>query len=116
MSTNLRSNSRVKTNIDCIFGATPDATRSGKVTSLSAVGCFVKTTIWATDVPKMYIRLWLNSQRWLRLQGIVLYHLEQIGFGLRFADLTPQDESVIKELIQQNASPSSVKDGDEQPE
>jgi len=101
MSINLRNNSRVRTNIDCIFGVTPEATRSGTVTSLSMAGCFVKTTIWATDVPKMYIRLWLNSQGWLRLQGSVLYHLEKIGFGLRFIGLTSQDESVLKELIEQ---------------
>jgi PilZ domain len=117
MSTNLRNNSRVKTNIDCIFGVTPEATRSGKVTSLSVAGCFVKTTIWATDVPTIYIRLWLNSQRWLRLQGSVLYHLEKIGFGLRFADLTPQDESALIELIEQSAKPaSSGVNGDEPPE
>ncbi len=113
MSTNLRNNSRVKTNIDCIFGVTPEATRSGKVTSLSVGGCFVKTTIWATDIPKMYIRLWLNSQGWLRLQGSVLYHLEKIGFGLRFADLTPEDESAIKELIEQRATPAFSSDDED---
>jgi hypothetical protein len=116
MSTNLRNNSRVKTNIDCIFGVTPEATRSGKVTSLSVGGCFVKTTIWATDVPKMYIRLWLDSQGWLRLQGRVLYHLEKIGFGLHFTDLTSQDESVLKELMEQYPMRISSSDvGDEQP-
>jgi hypothetical protein len=78
-------------------------------------GCFVKTTIWATDVPKIYIRLWLNSQRWLPLQGSVLYHLEKIGFGLHFEDLTPQDEIALKELIEQNSRPASS-DEDEHPE
>lgn len=107
MLTNSRNNSRVKTNIDCIFGVTPEAPRSGKVTSLSLAGCFVKTTIWVTDVPKMYIRLWLGSQRWLRLQGVVLYHLEKVGFGMRFADLTPQDESALKELMEQSSQINS---------
>jgi hypothetical protein len=116
MSTDSRNNSRVKTNIDCIFGGTPEAKRNGKVTSLSVAGCFVKTTMWTTDFPKMYIRLWHSSQRWLRLQGIVLYHLEQIGFGLRFVDLTPQDESAIREMIEQSANTeSSFKDKNEQP-
>jgi hypothetical protein len=115
MSTNIRSNSRVKTNIDCIFGVTPEATRSGKVTSLSTAGCFVKTTIWATDIPTMYIRLWLDSQGWLRLQGSVLYHLEKIGFGLRFTGLTPQEESILKELIEQcvRQAPSGDEEGEQ---
>jgi hypothetical protein len=117
MSNNSRTNSRVKTNIDCIFGVTPETTRTGKITSLSVAGCFVKTTIWATDVPIIYIRLWLESQRWLPLQGSVLYHLDKIGFGLRFSNLTPQDESALKELIEQSAKPaSSGQNGDEQPE
>ena len=112
MSTNSRSNSRVKTNIDCIFGVTPEATRSGKVTSLSTAGCFVKTTIWATDIPKIYIRLWLGSHGWLPLQGSVLYHLEKIGFGLRFTGLTSQEESVLKQLIKQCVRPTASGDED----
>ena len=48
----------------------------------------------------MYIRLWVDSQGWLPLQGTVRYHMEAIGFGLVFEDLTPEDESAIHELIE----------------
>ena len=65
----------------------------------------------------MYIRLWIGSQGWLPLQGTVRYHMEKIGFGLVFEDLNPEDESAIKELIEQcGGLDFSGQDGDEQPE
>jgi hypothetical protein len=95
-----RKNQRIKTSISCIFGVTPDTPRSGTVTSLSLSGCFVKTKVWSTNAPKMHVRLWLPVERWLPLQGIVLYHLDQIGFSLRFTDLTPEDETNLWTLIE----------------
>lgn len=113
MTTDSRNNSRIKTNIDCIFGTTPEAKRNGLVTSLSVAGCFVKTSIWAMDVPKMYIRLWTDSKGWLPLQGTVRYHLEAIGFGLIFEDLSPEDESAITDLIERCAGKEfSIDDGE----
>lgn len=106
MTSDSRNNSRVKTRIDCIFGTTPDTKRNGLVTSLSVAGCFVKTTMWTADVPKMYIRLWTDSQGWLPLQGTVRYHMEAIGFGLIFEDLTPEDENAINALIEHCARPN----------
>jgi hypothetical protein len=100
MTFNSRKNQRIKTSISCIFGMTPDTPRSGTVTSLSLSGCFVKTKVWSTNAPKMHVRLWMPTERWLPLQGTVLYHLDQIGFGLRFTDLTPEDETDLLTLIE----------------
>jgi hypothetical protein len=109
MTTNFRNNQRVKTKLDCIFGVTEDTPRSGTVTSLSLAGCFVKTKVWATNAPNMHIRLWLESERgWLRLQGAVLYHLDHIGFGLLFRDLSPRDENILKMLVEQSGKPAPV--------
>jgi hypothetical protein len=104
-----RNNQRVKTKLDCIFGVTEDTPRSGTVTSLSMAGCFVKTKVWATNAPNMHIRLWLESERdWLRLQGAVLYHLDHIGFGLLFRDLSTTDESILQMLVEQSVKPETA--------
>lgn len=109
MTINSRNNQRVKTKLDCIFGVTEDTPRSGTVTSLSLAGCFVKTKVWATNAPNMHIRLWLESKHdWLRLQGAVLYHLDHIGFGLLFRDLSPADESILQMLVEQSAKPEKA--------
>lgn len=110
MTTNSRKNRRVKTAISCIFGTTPDTPRSGTVTSLSVSGCFVKTKTWASNSAEMHIRLWLPAERWLPLHGTVLYHLDHIGFGLLFTDVSPDDESILNMLVERSTKgePSAV--------
>jgi hypothetical protein len=84
------------------------------VTSLSIAGCFVKTKVWATNTPSMHIRLWLESKRdWLRLQGKVLYHLDHIGFGLLFKDLSPDDEIILQTLIEQSSGQAPAPAGED---
>lgn len=104
MTQNARQNLRVRTSLDCIFGPTTDTPRSGTVTSLSFLGCFIKTKGWATKDQKIFLRLWLPEERWLRLQGVVIYHLESIGFGLTFTELGEEEESALTLLVSQAAT------------
>ena len=104
---NTRATPRVKTSLACTFGTSPATPRNGTVTSLSGSGCFIKTKVWITKGQKIYLRLWLPEERWLRLSGEVLYHLESIGFGLLFTDVSPEDEIVLRELVDRAALPKS---------
>lgn len=94
-----RENTRVKTSLPCTFGTSPATPRNGTVTSLSVLGCFIKTKVWVTKGQKMYLRLWLPEERWLRLQGEILYHLEAIGFGIHFTDVGAEDETILREMV-----------------
>ena len=47
----------------------------------------------------MYLRLWLPEERWLRLQGEIIYHLESIGFGIIFSEVGAEDETILKDLV-----------------
>lgn len=96
---NTRDNTRVKTSLPCSFGPSPSTPRNGTVTSLSISGCFIKTKVWVTKGQKMYLRLWLPEERWLRLQGEILYHLEAIGFGILFSEVGAEDESILQDLV-----------------
>jgi hypothetical protein len=98
VQTDTRRNRRVKASIPCIYGSTADATRSGTVTSLSAAGCFVRTTAYAGKGQLMHVRLWLPAEQWLPLRGEVLYTLEGIGFGLGFVELTANDCDAVEAL------------------
>jgi hypothetical protein len=100
---NSRENTRVKTSLPCTFGPLPATPRNGIVTSLSITGCFVKTKVWVTKGQNIYLRLWLPEERWLRLQGEILYHLEAIGFGILFTDVGAEDERILKELFEKAA-------------
>lgn len=94
-----RKRPRVKAALSCAFGTVPTTPRSGKVTSLSASGCFVKTKAYATRGSTMYISLWLPERRWLALKGTVLYHMDGVGFGVSFESLFEDDEAALNRLI-----------------
>ena len=99
--------SRIQTSLSCTFGTSEDTPRSGTVTSLSAQGCFVKTTAWVNDGTEMFIKLWLLSERrWLVLRATVLYHLENIGFGVGFKEMTPDDIQALDTLIREMSAPA----------
>jgi hypothetical protein len=117
-STDKRHNSRAKVSFSCTFGPTEDTPRSGTVTSLSTSGCFVKTRAWAEKGAKMYVKIWLPERSWLTLRSTVLYHMEQIGLGLGFDELLPEDEQMLRTLIDgargaQTGAPPEGGDGEQ---
>lgn len=92
---------RAKVSVSCAFGPTDDTPRSARITSLSVRGCFVKTRAWAERGSEMFIRIWREPERdWLTLRATVLYHMEKIGFGLRFDDITPSEEEAIRAVME----------------
>lgn len=93
-----RQHPRVKVTWDCTFGADEDTPRSGKVTSLSVRGCFVKTKAWVTRGQSIHVKVWQADWKWLPLRGTVHYHLEGVGFGMLFEDLGEEATDAIKRL------------------
>jgi hypothetical protein len=93
---------RAKVSVSCAFGPTEDTPRSANVTSLSVRGCFVKTRAWSERGSEMFIRIWREQERdWLTLRATVLYHMDKIGFGLRFDDMTPEQEAAIRAVMEE---------------
>ena len=93
---------RAKVSVSCAFGPTEDTPRSANITSLSVRGCFVKTRAWAERGSEMFIRIWQKPERnWLTLRATVLYHMDKIGFGLKFEDLTPEQEEAIRAVMEE---------------
>lgn len=106
MTIERRQQSRIRVTISCIFGFTQETPRTGKVTSLSVRGCFVNTKALVIKGQVIYLRLWLpehlwlSGNRWLSLQGEVSYHMENVGFGLYFADLPKEIEAQLQSLME----------------
>ena len=99
---NTRMHASAKVSISCAFGPTEDTPRSATVTSLSVRGCFVKTRAWAERGSEMFLRIWREQERdWLTLRATVLYHMEKIGFGLRFDAVTPDEEASIRAVVEE---------------
>lgn len=47
----------------------------------------------------MYLKLWQPIYAWLAVAGTVLYHMEGVGFGLKFAGLTEEEEAALDRLV-----------------
>ena len=99
---------RVKTDLHCSWGLTDACPRNGKITSLSARGCFVKTTATTTDGQTIFVNCWLPERRWVMLSGKVIYHLEKIGFGMIFNELTDEQKETIYALVEQSKAGQST--------
>ena len=96
-----RKKTRFLSELSCAFGPTPDAPRSGTVTSIGLKECFVKTKAIVIEGQSLYVRVWTPENRWLRLTGRVKYHMERVGFGVVFPELSEDQLADLSALVEQ---------------
>ena len=92
---------RFLSELSCAFGPTPDTPRSGTVTSIGPRECFVKTKAIVIEGQSLHLRVWTPENRWLRLCGRVKYHMERVGFGVIFQDLSDEQLADLSHLVEQ---------------
>ena len=93
-----RAHERVKANLPARWEGVLTS-REGTVTDLSQTGCFVVTK--ADVQPKELIRIEVEMEtgRCLYLWGEVVYHVEEIGFALRFTGTEETELRMLEALI-----------------
>lgn len=99
MISNLKDKKRFLSDLSCAFGATPDAPRSGIITSIGLRECFVKTKALVIEGQDIFVRVWMPDKCWLRLSGRVKYHMSGVGFGVVFHDLPEEQANDLAALI-----------------
>ena len=83
------------------WGLTKTYRHHGKITSLSSGGCLLQTAAIQPLFDKpLFIRVPLPEQDWWEVQGKVIYYLRDIGFGVEFIDMTDNDRSTLRQLMQ----------------
>lgn len=96
---NEKTQSHFLVELPCAFGATPNTPRNGVVTRISLKRCFVKTKVAVADGQPLFLRVWTNDDRWLRLRGTVKYHMDMVGFSLVFGGLEDGDTNDLAALV-----------------
>ncbi|HEX8720158.1 MAG TPA: hypothetical protein VF736_05925 [Pyrinomonadaceae bacterium] len=91
---------RYLADLSCAFGPTPDAPRSGTITSIGLRECFVKTKATVMEGQDIYVRVWMPDNRWLRLSGRVKYHMSGVGFGVVFNEPPEAELAGLAGLVQ----------------
>ncbi len=96
-----RKKTRFLSELSCAFGPTPDTPRSGTITSIGLKECFVKTKAIVIEGQTLHVRVWTPENRWLRLTGRVKYHMERVGFGVIFQNLSEDQLAELSHLVEQ---------------
>ena len=100
-----RKNSRVPVRLEVEWAALPtrcpdESSRCPDVTSdVSLGGCYVESLTPVKVGQVLTVRLCLPSSKTLKFRGEVRYHQPRIGFGLKFLELSPFEQTTLKALI-----------------
>jgi uncharacterized protein (TIGR02266 family) len=70
-----------------------------RTSDLSTGGCFVDTIAQVTLGEEVHFKLQLPGGNWMELQGQVTYAYPNVGFGVRFINLSEEDKKTLEGLI-----------------
>ena len=100
MERRIHYRSKVAIRVD--WSDTPACIHNGRVTSLSARGCFIQTDVGRPKGSAVFIRFMEAPESLKVLTGVihgrVLYHLERVGLGVEFARLKDGDARDLQDL------------------
>lgn len=98
MKDDLRKQSRVPLSLDVISEA--DAGKyEARTSDISLSGCFVDSVIRVEPGETIRLKLRLPGGDWIRIEGVVAYTHPTIGFGVRFVQIAPAEETKLKKLL-----------------
>ena len=80
----------------------PEGRQSGTVSDVSVDGCFVLSSgaINDGDVVKLFVPLADGMK--VQFEGEVANHVYEIGFGVRFAQLSAAQRDVLRKIVQES--------------
>ena len=95
----LRISERVSVSLEAVCDGMSGNCRT-RVSDISLHGCFVET-IGQTSIGEIIkFRLLTPTGRWIPIEGEVTYSQPTLGFGLRFTEMSRQDQAMIKQLVE----------------
>jgi hypothetical protein len=95
-----RRHPRVRASIPIYWGLTPECPKHDRITSFSIGGCFIQTKDTARQQTTVYIRMFLSNKGERIIRGEVRYHLEGVGLGVEFVNLTAGDKENFQSLVE----------------
>lgn len=94
-----RRHPRVRATIPIDWGLTPQCLKHDRITSFSIGGCFIQTREAARPLTIVYIRFFLSPEGERIIRGEVRYHLDEVGLGVEFINLTESDKQNFQALV-----------------
>lgn len=94
-----RASRRVAVALEAIWNGM-SGNREARVTDLSLHGCFLESCAQTAVGENVELLLKTPTDRWMRLRGQVAFYQPMIGFGMKFVDVDPQDQAMIRQLVE----------------
>jgi len=70
-----------------------------RTVDISATGCFIDTLGQVEVGETLNLRLTLHDGEYISMQGVVIYQMPSLGFGVRFTRITPADQRRLDALL-----------------
>jgi hypothetical protein len=94
-----RISPRVSVSLEAVWEAL-SGNREARVSDISLHGCFLEACGQTSVGEKIEFLLKTPTQRWLYLKGVVAFYQPMLGFGLKFTDISAEDQAMIKQLVE----------------
>jgi hypothetical protein len=95
-----RRHPRVKASIPINWGLTPECLFLDRLTSFSIGGCFIQTRVAALQLTPVYISFFLSNKGERIIRAEVRYHMDRVGLGVEFINLTEADKQSFQSLVE----------------
>ena len=89
---------RFRVNVDALWESATRL-RKGTISDISTSGCFVLTAPEITANEPVKIGIQFPSGKGVTLSGEAVYAVEEIGFALRFTELSEREQQFLHRLI-----------------
>ncbi len=92
---NERANVSLEVTVECSSGK-----REVRISDLSMSDCFIDSIVPVIKGESVIFTVRMPATgEWLKLNGEVVYVFPNSGFGIKFTDLTDEEQNFIKQLI-----------------
>ena len=71
---------------------------NARITDISADGCYIESIGQVTVGQQIRFEIRLPTGSWVPFRGEVVNHQPNLGFGVRFSDLTEQQKKLLAEI------------------
>ena len=96
---NRRRDIRVSLPLEARFEAL-SGKHTARLSDVSLGGCYVETLSHVTIGEAIQFMINLPTGRWLPLRGEVVYHQPNLGFGVRFVNLSDDEREMLAYVIE----------------
>lgn len=98
-----RSEERVKLSVDVEWDLN-DGTRSGTISDLTSKGCFILASGFFDEGATVRVGIPTSDGYLVDIVGVIVNQVPDIGFALRFVDLTETQQEFLKTFAEAHES------------